>query len=243
MKRGRRKYSRSRHRWLGLLAAFPLLWLSVTGLIMNHAERLGFDQREVKAEWILRHYRQLPEGEPVGLKIGDRAVTAWGDFIFLDEELTDLSGELIGAGLSADNLAISTSEKIYVISPTGESLDELDELSLPGVPVQAVGHSGKTLYLKTSDQWWVFGEDLLDYEKADAPESISGLVKLAADEKEKLMGSLKSQGAMPLSRVIQDAHSGKLFGWPGWVISDLTAVSVIVLTLLGLRLVPKRKHS
>ncbi|MGJ8696128.1 MAG: PepSY domain-containing protein [Verrucomicrobiaceae bacterium] len=237
----RRRVARQWHRWLGVLAAFPLLWLSVSGLLLNHAERLGFHDQEVTAGWVLKRYHQMPEGEPVGLEVGDRMVSEWDGMIFVDGEIVELPGELVGAVGVRNHLVIATPERVGVFDGAGEMIIDLDELSLPGVPVLAVGEVDGLLQVRVDGRWWAFGDDYLSFEESGMELKADGIVELSEEEKESLSEALRSRSGMPMSRVILDAHSGRLFGWPGWVLTDLAAVSVIVLTIMGLRLFPKRK--
>ncbi len=240
--RRRRAFARRWHRWLGVIAAIPVLWLCVSGLILNHADHLGLHDQEVKNEWVLRHYRQLPDGEPVGLRIGDRLVWGWGGMVFLDEKLLELPGELKGAVAVRGYLAVATDEAVGVFDGMDEMEIQLDDLSLPEGGVVSVSESDDHLMVLSEGGWVRMSEEFLDYESDHLFQakvvSLRGLDDAGVEVAEKVV---QSRGAMPLSRVILDAHSGRLFGWPGWLMTDLTAVSLIVLTLLGLRLFPKRK--
>ncbi len=237
----RRHVARKWHRWLGLVAAVPILWVAISGIMLNHAERLGLNERMVTNGWILKHYNQLPEGEPQALVVGDRLITGWGNELFLDEEAIPLQGELVGAVAYKGQLLIATPDKIGVFDGADELLLELDDLSLPGTPVQALGVMDEKLHLKVADQIFVLSEDFFSAEKVAAQLDVIEPRKLLAEERDSLTKAIRTRRGMPLWRVITDAHSGRLFGWPGWVVTDLSAVSLIVLTLLGLRLFPKRK--
>lgn len=237
----RRHFARKWHRWLGLLAALPVLWIALSGLMLNHAERLGFNDRMVTSAWVLRHYNQIPEGKPYAFLVGDRIITGWSGELFLDQKLLPLQGELVGAVAFKGQLIIATPEKIAVFDGSDDLLLELDDLSLPGTPVQAVEVVDEQFHLKSANQTFVLSDDFFSAEKASIEiASVSPKELLPADEKV-LTKAIHSRRGMPLSRVILDAHSGNIFGWPGWVITDLAAVGLIILTLLGLRLYPKRK--
>jgi hypothetical protein len=237
----RRHFARKWHRWLGLTAAIPVLWIALSGLMLNHAARLGFDDRMVTSGWILRHYNQIPEGKPYAFVVGDRIITGWSGELFLDQKFLPLQGEPVGAAAFKGQLIIATPEKIAIFDGSDDLLLELDDLSLPGTPIQGVEVVDDQLLLKAANQTFVLSDDFFSAEKATREIiSVSPKELLAADE-EALTKAIHNRRGMPLSRVILDAHSGSLFGWPGWVITDLSAVCLIILTLLGLRLFPKRK--
>jgi len=238
----RRRVARHWHRWIGLIAALPLLWLSATGLLLNHIVDLGLNDKEVKAEWILERYHQLPEGKPLAFKAGDRIVVSWDEAIYLDGKyLEGFEGELVGAVGVTNKLVIATTELVGIFDGSDSMELELDELSLPVVPLEGISESGQVLLVKSDGDWWAFSEDFLSFEKSDEAGESEGKYSLNKEELEALKSSLASSRAMPLDRIIGDAHSGKLFGWPGWLMTDLAAIGTIILTILGLRLFPKRK--
>ena len=118
---------------------------------------------------------------------------------------------------------------------------QLDELSLPVLPLQGVAVAENVLLVKTDSGWSSFSDDFLLFEEwNDSAEAVTFNL-LNDEELDDLKSAITSSRSMPLDRVIGDAHSGKLFGWPGWLITDLTALGAIILTILGLRLFPKRK--
>jgi len=247
----RRKNNRSRprrvpraiHKWLGLIIALPLLWMAVSGYLLNHAEGFGLHKYEVKAKWVLNHYHQLPSGTPLGAVVGDRRISEWDEMIFLDERLLDIPGELVGAAVLNDQLLIVTRERVAVLNGTGEMVMELDELTLPGTPiVQAAMHEGK-FHLKSEDaRWWQLEDNLIDSRQVfEAPEVLLKTSPLPKESIKRLEVALQNRGFIPFSRVLLDAHSGKLFGKFGVFLNDLVVLSIIILTLLGLRLFPKRK--
>lgn len=237
----RRHVARKWHRWLGLIAALPILWLSVSGIMLNHAERFGLDEKMVRSQWVLRHYNQLPEGEPAQIKIGDRRIYSWGEEKFLDHRLLALEGDLIGAVAWKGQLLIATDKVIGVFDGSDDLLLELDELSLPATPIQALEVKDDKVYLLADGRTYLLSEDFFSAEPASGEIQAISLQELSGEEKSALEKEIRTRRAMPLWRVITDAHSGRLFGWPGWVMNDLAAVSLIIITLLGLRLFPKRK--
>lgn len=238
----RRKQSARRwHRYLGLVAAFPLLWLAVSGIALNHAASLGLHDKMVTSAWVLRHYNQVPEGVPSGFRVGDRFVTEWGGELFLDEKTLLLGGKLVGVTAYRGLLVIATSEKIATFDGSDEMLLELDELSLPAVPVEGVGVIEGRLSLMAGGDFYCLSEDFFTAEKVEDTFAVTSASELGFEEKERLARAVRRRRGMPFSRVILDAHSGSLFGWPGWVIMDLAAVGLVILTFLGLRIYPKRR--
>ncbi|MDA7880704.1 PepSY domain-containing protein [Akkermansiaceae bacterium] len=238
----RRRVARQWHRWLGLAAALPLLWLSVTGLLLNHIVDLGLNDKRVSTEWVLRHYHQLPEGNPVAFKANERLIVEWDDALYLDGKyLEGMSGSLIGAVGMKSKLVIASRESVGVFDESDGMELDLDELSLPPLPLEGVAVAEQAFLVKSDGKWWWFSDDFLSFEEFNGEVDLLKPYSISEEEMSGLKSAISSSRSMPLDRVIGDAHSGKLFGWPGWLMTDLAAVGVIILTVLGLRLFPKRK--
>jgi len=121
---------------------------------------------------------------------------------------------------------------------------EHDELSLPELPLEKIAFDEDGFKARSGGRWWIFSEALLSFKRsvgAPAPGFLSKTSPLSDEEKEALGKTLQSSHAMPAARVLLDAHSGKLFGKIGVMINDLAVLSIIILTILGLRLFPRRR--
>ena len=103
-----RKWHRLWHRYLGAVFALPLLWLVVSGLLLQHGERLGLTEKKVSSAWLLKRYKQIPEGIPSVTKAGRFMISGWDGEIFIDDSLLSESGTLIGAVALPGELVIST---------------------------------------------------------------------------------------------------------------------------------------
>ena len=148
---------------------------------------------------------------------------------------------MIGAVGVKNKLVIATKESVGIFDGSDAMEIELDELSLPTLPLHGVAVAENVLLVKSESGWSSFSDDFLLFEDWNDPAESVAAHSLSDEELEGLKTAITSSRSMPLDRVIRDAHSGKLFGWPGWLITDLTAVGAIILTILGLRLFPKRK--
>ncbi|MDP4879953.1 MAG: PepSY domain-containing protein, partial [Opitutales bacterium] len=57
------------HRWMGFASALFLLVLSVTGLLLNHTERLGLDDITIRNSMILDRYGMAAGNEITAYRI------------------------------------------------------------------------------------------------------------------------------------------------------------------------------
>jgi len=235
------RLSRKWHRVLGMAAALPLLLLSISGLLLNHADSLGLHERMVSFRWVVHCYGQMPVGEPVMVEVGERKIVEWDRRIFMDTRELALSGRLVGAVGFKDQLAIALEEVIGIYDGHDELVLTLDELSLPKVPITGIDVIDQRLLVQSGSTWYLLSEDFFSAQESNQRGQAQQPKKLSQKALKQLEDGIVRGFSIPLSRLIVDVHSGRLFGWPGWVITDLAALSLIFLIILGLRLLPNRR--
>jgi hypothetical protein len=234
-----RFWARRWHRWLGVVFAIPLLWLTVSGLVLRHADRLGLHESRVRSAWLLRQYGMIPEGLARSTMAGSRSVGEWDEILFLDGIVLEESGILVGAVAMGTNTVVATEDLVLVYDPDGALVDQLGEESLPAVPLEAVGRGvDGALVLRSGGKRWRIAEDFLSHEEA-GPGLIpwSVVAALPEDAHASLENSLASQAGISSYRIWLDLHSGNLFGAVGRWAVDLSGLAIIALTLMGFRLV------
>ncbi len=239
----RRKWGPRRwHRSVGAVFALPLLWLMVSGLLLQHQDTLGLDQRMVKSAWLLKRYDQIPDADPVVTSAGRFMIAGWGGMLFVDDRILEEGGTLVGAVARPGELVIATSSEMFVYDAQGEYLDRLREESLPAVPIERIGlDESHRVHLQTSAGHHVLGQDFLDFETVPGEGEVAwNTLEVGREEKASLQEALMENAGFTWSRVITDLHSGSLLGKVGRFLVDLTGFAVIVLTLLGIRLLFKR---
>ncbi|MEC9054730.1 MAG: hypothetical protein VX633_05460, partial [Verrucomicrobiota bacterium] len=163
----RRGAPRRWHRLIGAIFALPLLWLVVSGLLLQHQDKLGLSEKKVSSAWLLKRYDQIPSGNPLVTSAGRFKVAGWGGVLFVDDRVLEESGSLVGAVARPRELVIATGSEVFVYDSQGDYLDRLGEESLPAVPITGIGlDDSRRVHLKTEAGQHVLGEDFLDFEAA-----------------------------------------------------------------------------
>ena len=131
------------HRRLGIAAALLVLLLAVTGLLLNHANRLGIDQTEVSANWLLRWYGYPPVQAPLAFRAGEHWVAWSGTRLYLDAQpVIPTDAAPAGTAVLSDGLmAVAFADALLLLSPQGEVVERIGSESLPGTLLR-VGHTG-----------------------------------------------------------------------------------------------------
>ena len=234
-----RFWARRWHRWLGVVFGIPLVWLTVSGLVLRHADGLGLHQARVKSGWLLRKYGMIPEGQARGCAVGGREFSEWGESLFMDGSVLEESGELVGAVAKGGDTVVATTDYLLVYDAAGGFADQLGEESLPVVPLEAIGVDGNgAVVVRGGGKAWRIAGDFLSHEVAGPAEvRWSAVEDLPEAKQAALERSLAEQAGISRYRVWLDLHSGNLFGWVGKWAVDLSGIAIIVLSVMGFRLV------
>ena len=235
--RARRRY----HRILGIVLAFPLLWLCLTGIVLNHSAELNLDRRYLKSSFLTSFYLEAPSAEGKTASVGSRTISQWGDHLFLDAALLPFSGELVGAVALGPNLLIATNEHLYLLGPQGDLIDSLDEASLPGLPIEALQAKPLRL-LKTREGVFEFDEELLEFRPRDSADLATvALSALTQERRGDLQKTLAAETPVSYNRVLLDLHKFAFLGSFGKWVLTLSTVALLVLVFTGLALSRKKR--
>jgi len=234
-----KKIRRSRpwHRILGVFAALPLVWLLLTGAVLNHTVDWNLDQTELDHPWILRAYGMTPSGTPQGIMVGEHQVAEWDGQLFFNAIPLEVSGSLIGAVADGQDggIAVITSEAVLRLDAASEVVELLDEVSLPSTPLDGVAvRDGKPL-LKNAAGWHEVDQDWLEFTVAEeAPFAKQALATVENEEAKQKLSEAWTRGGLPASRVVLDLHSGRFLGSFGKYFFDFVAICTLWLCVTGL---------
>jgi len=228
------------HRWhrrIGMVAAFFVLLLVVTGILLNHTNDIGLDRAPLENHWLRAHYGLGNEGGEAEKasphRLAGRELRVLDGQLWLgSERLTDCS-QLIGVMEKQDQVLVVCPDRLVLLTPDGQMIDQAD--SLRGIPagLSALAVQGDNILLRQGDT--SLGVNLADLSVHP--------VEAAPDVA--WQGSLAAMNAAPVEaitweRVVLDLHSGRLFGRFGVWLVDLMAVGAALLAISGLVLAQRR---
>ena len=226
------------HRYTGLVAAILVLLLAVTGLLLNHTDRLQLERRHVQVGWILDWYGiRMPDEVTSYALGGGRHLTRVGRHLYLDER--ELEGEyqtLIGAVALPDLIAVAADDQILLLTPEGELIERLT--GAEGVPagMRKLGTTREgRLLVAGAHALYAPDEDFLRWEHWTGDPATTEWVR-PGPLPERLRAALEAHyrgEILPWERVILDWHSGRFFGRYGPWVMDAAAVLLILLAASG----------
>ncbi len=230
-----KRRARPWHRVLGLITALPLVWVVITGAVLNHTVDWKLDEIEIDNSLVLTAYGMVPDGEPKEIVLEGDRVAFWDGVIFFNGVHIPAMGELIGALPDGDGVAMVTDSQVLRVDAKGALVESLGGLGLPELPLEKVAVDGGDAWIRSGGVWHLVSSDWLNFEVRNDVE-FDGQVLSVIHDKE-LRSELEkswSGGGLPASRVLLDLHAAKFLGPVSKYFYDIVAVCTIWLSVTGL---------
>ncbi len=224
------------HRRIGVLSAIFVVILAITGLALNHTERLQLDQKFISSSAVLNWYNIAPPEAPFNFVTKNHHISSLGDRLYFDQqELEDSTGKLLGA-LEIEGLVIvATSEEIQILDQQGQLLEIL--ASAEGVPtgIQQIGQStdAQLIVQGTHGNYQVEINSLTWQKNTDQKINWSKPFDINEPLKSALLKAYRGKG-LAIERLLLDLHSGRIFGNIGVFIFDAAAILFLILAATGI---------
>ena len=225
------------HRWLGVVSALFLVSLSLTGLALNHTERLGLNNIRIKNGLILARYGMVAGSDITSIRIhqADTISHLDGELFYNAEPLA--RGSIpVGVHEGEAFSVVATTESLIYLTVEGELIERMEVLQLPFDEIRfvAAGPTGEGVLVTDSGQWsadadWIEFTPYAGSFTVNPPQP-ANLDKALRDA---ILEQHQGNG-LSLYRVLLDLHSGRLFGWGGRTAMDLTAVAILLLVSSGI---------
>lgn len=232
------------HRRIGVCAAAPLLIVALTGILLNHPQRLGLDSIHVTRAGILDWYGFTPQSAPVALHQENHWLVLIDDSLFLDGQLLDDAATVPVGFISLGSVAvIATRRSLYLFDGISQQLIErIGSEALPDGSIRALGIDEGRLQLDTSAGAFSAPIDASSFraEQRSALPIAQTTSELPNDVRAKALAAWRSD-KLSLEKVVRDIHTGALFGSVGVVLVDVAAIAMLLLMLSGLYTWSKRR--
>ncbi len=223
------------HRYIGLTAAFFFLFLAVSGVALNHTEKLKLDERYVASEWLLDWYGIAPRTDAVSYEVDGRYwITGLEGQLYLDgKHVAGITGKLLGAVKTGGMFVIAAKREILLLTPDGEPVERLPRSAIPA-SVQRIGVTSKgRVRIETLEGGFLADAGLIIWEASDISASWSTASRAPDEVLEAVRQVYRGRG-LSWERVLFDLHSGRLLGAWGPYLMDGVAILLLVLVGTGL---------
>jgi len=223
------------HRKVGITAAFFVMLLVVTGLILNHTNRFNLQNIFVQSEKLLEWYHIQPEDQMKGFRVDQHWFSQIDSRLYFDQmELADHIENLYGAVRISDGFVIALDESLLILTQSGELVERLS--GSEGVPagIKSIGlTSGGDLVIKAAHGDYIADLDATEWrEEEDLVVNWSVPDEIPEKLSKQLLMLYRGKG-LPLERVILDIHSGRILGQAGVLLVDFMALLFLLLAMSG----------
>jgi hypothetical protein len=240
------RHLREWHRKLGIIAAFFLIFLSLTGIALNHTDFLALAHKPINNPWLLKHYGIKP---PVDVRFyatnpsrgldkngTEQQILLTDNFIWLANELLLESDEpIISLGSFKTFIFVVTEQSLYLYTQSGALIDRLDSLSGLPVPIENVAVKNDAVVIQTPAGVFQTDSDFILWQKSTPSPTPQWITPIQVSSTAIELAQQKYQSQfLTVERLIVDAHSGRLFGQLGVLFMDFVALLLILLSLSGI---------
>lgn len=235
------KHLREWHRKLGIIAAFFIIFLSISGVALNHTTSLSLAHQPIENTWLLDHYGIAP---PSNVRFYQQnMLQLTNDLLWLNDKLLlESTSDIIAAtfissaqsSTSHTILAVS-SNQVYLFNQQGDLIDQLgEELGVPQ-NINALHVNKSDITVRTPSGYFQTNTDFFEWQKITFVMEPDWVKPIKVSEQTKIKAELQYRSRfLTLERIILDAHSGRIFGLFGVLFMDAVAVLLILLSLSGL---------
>ncbi len=227
----KRRLFRKIHRWVGLLSALWLLQLTVTGLLLQHANYLGLNRSYVSQNAILQwfnygHHQQAWESNHQTLYQID-------DQVIINGQNTSIEQQLVAAIHNGQQWIVATKSTLYWFNEQGQISQQLDAFDGVPNPIQGLAFYDRNLLIWVNNKHW-----LMNKQGHWHPTNVTVNItfpsprSLKVDEQKRLLPIALGQ-RLSFDKVLYGIHSGlKSSIW----LNTLSGFALLYLSLSGIYL-------
>jgi len=237
------RHLREWHRKFGIIAAFFIIFLSISGVALNHTTTLSLAHKPISNIWLLDHYGIAPPNDIRFYQQSSLQVT--NNLVWLNDKLLfESSADVVSAGITSAQVStdevvgvyvIASQTHLYIYNYQGELLDQLGVEA--GVPedIEALSIDNNMVVLKTASGYYQSDSDFF-YWQAISPllEPLWITAESVSIQKEQQASLAYRSQFLTFERIILDAHSGRILGLFGVLFMDAVAILLILLSLSGI---------
>lgn len=234
-KKAKRQLARTFYRWhrrIGVSAALFVVWLVLTGWLLNHSDSLGMGTTELHSRALASWYG-LTSSQPRSMyAAGDHWLIANDDNLILDGRAFGLQKMApIGMAQTHSLVAIASDSFLMLLDHDGHLIDTLSRQDLPFTPIAQLGAGCNGIVIANASET-LASSDGLEWKNCAEPISWSEPQAIPADKLAQLGNLLVP--AISLEKLVVDLHTGRFFGRFGAYVVDAVGLCLLLLALSGL---------
>ncbi|GAA6172670.1 hypothetical protein NBRC116592_23400 [Colwellia sp. KU-HH00111] len=236
------RHLREWHRKLGIIAAFFIIFLSISGVALNHTTTLSLAHLGIKSTWLLDHYGIAAPEDIRFYPLNENTIQITNNHLWLNEKLLlETSDVIIAASYitltdapSSRLILVASRDYLYLFNLKGELIDQIDDtLGLPQ-SINALSVQGQQVIIRTPTGNYQTTTDFFEWQPVSFVAEPSWIAPSQVSTAAIAKASLAYRAQfLSLERIILDAHSGRILGLFGVLLMDAVAILLILLSVSG----------
>lgn len=230
-----RHWANRTHRFVALTAVAFLVIVTLTGLVLNHADALGMSSRG--AAFLASAYGIDAPPVDAAFEAGDIVFATAANTLYANgEALAPVSGPIRGAAPDGSGDIVIATPGELILTTGAAALIERAGVD-PGMPILRAGKLGDGVVIATDERY--FGVDSatlnLTAESWTNPADVAWAqpITLAAEQQRRIATHALGE-VLHWERVLTDLHSGRILPVVGRYIVDFAALCLLYLSVTGI---------
>ncbi|ORU91353.1 MAG: hypothetical protein A6F72_02050 [Cycloclasticus sp. symbiont of Poecilosclerida sp. N] len=224
------------HRYAGLSAAIFVIFITITGIALNHTDDLTLKNRHISTGFLLSHYSVKAPVVITRFKTASHTITQADDKLFInDSKAFSIRSPLTGATPYFEFTVIALTDKLLLTDSSNSIIQTLDELD--GVPKNitniGIDEQQRINVLADNHTFLLTGNLVLTSTPFNHNIAWSKPSAVSAADTEAISAQYKS-GIISWETLILDIHSGRFFGSYGALFFDVVGIVLLFLAFTGI---------
>ena len=223
------------HNIIGLFVCLVLIHLSVTGIALNHTDRLNLNQTKISWDWLLNTYGiSVPETK-IAFSVEDNFFHLTNSQIFMNTQSIMRSEDMLVGVIELDSqFIISTTFSIILINKSGDFIRKikLPEISVP--KINKIGSYSDGIIIEINEIKFMSDKNLENWVPKKNSDTVewSTEISIPVDMSNQIKTYYVGEG-ITIEQIILDLHSGVIFKSTGKFIMDIIALLLIFMSVSG----------
>jgi hypothetical protein len=214
-----------------------VIFMVLSGVIINHSNSLGLDRRHVSQPSLLNWYGLAEPETILSFSAGRYWLSFAGTQLFFNDKAVSTVSDGKGAVFNGELLIAAGSDEVLLLDGSGQLVERLPWKYADSAPIEAIGLlPDETVAVKSGHRIWLADRHLLGWQPAAGNRQNAKWAK-AEPTPEDLRPVITKQyrgAGLSLERLLLDLHSGRIFGPVGMLVYDLLALILAFLAISGL---------
>lgn len=233
----KKSLTRRLHRWIGAGASLFVIFMVLSGVLINHSGGFSLDQKQVSHPALLNWYGLTGPARVQSYSAAGHWLSVAGSQLYLDGLYVAPVTGAVGAVFSGEMFLFAAEKEVLLIDGLGRLIERQDWNPPGGHTADAIGLlDNKEVVISSGGVLWLADAGFLNWHPPADPLAEPQWSQ-TGDTPEDMLGAIKQHyrgTGLSVERVLIDLHSGRILGDAGILLYDLLAMLVGFLALSGL---------